>query len=250
MVAVLLAGCKLRYDTVVVIEEDLSGTLGFEISADEELRDAVSGFGDGIDPLAASDALLEQVPEGWEAEQFTEGAFEGARTSTSFANLEELNALVGELNQQAGGAGASTDLLELSASEDGGMITIEGKVGSFFDEIGTQAGGLGVPLDPSLITQGLDLRLLVTMPGEITDDHNGSIDVETGRLEWVFAPGNTDFRAVSDTSSSNGAIIGTVVLVAVVALGLGLWMMQKRRPDEPAPVGESMLAPEEDPYAE
>ena len=248
VLALSVSACKIRYDTVVEIEDDRSGVLSFEFSADQELRDALAGFGGGgFDPLDAADTLLAQAPEGWSAEPFTEGAFEGVRTEAAFSNLAELNGLIGQLNEQAGLAGASTALFDFTASEADDQLIVEGQVADFLDEVTSQLGSLGAPIDPSLISSGFELRLLLSMPGEIVE-HNGDLNLESGVIEWVFGADASSFRAVSTDASNTGALIGVGVLAAALVGGVLLWRM--RGGGEPAPVGESMLAPEEDPYAE
>lgn len=236
------------------INEDRSGTLAFEVSADQELRDLLSNFGSGAaggggNLLDGLDALLENVPEGWAAEAFTDGAFEGVRTSTSFGSIAELNALVDQLNTRAQELGNLGSVISFVASDTGEVIVLEGDVGDMFGEIANQASALGAGVDVSQLSSALDMRLIANLPGVLTDESDGEIDVESGRVVWEYSPRDTDFRIAATTASDSGILVGLVVLGVVALSALGYFVVRSRSAPSPIPVGESMLDPSEDPYA-
>ncbi len=250
--AVIASGCKIRNDTIVRISEDRTGTLVFEVSADQELRDLLSGFGSGAgggNILDGLDAQLENVPDGWRAEAFTDGSFEGARTATSFNSIAELNGLVDQLNTQAEEVGNLGSVISFVASDVDETIILEGDVGDLFGEIVNQVGALGTGVDVSQLSAALDLRLIADLPGDLTDDSDGEVDVGTGLVVWEYRPNDTDFRIASTTASNSGLFIGLIVLGLIVAGTTGYLIMRARSTPAATPVGESMLDPAEDPYA-
>ncbi|MBT8199112.1 MAG: hypothetical protein KJO36_01220 [Acidimicrobiia bacterium] len=252
MAAVVASGCKIRNDTIVRISDDRTGTLVFEVSADQELRDLLSDFGSGAgggNILDGLDAQLENVPDGWTAEAFTDGSFEGVRTATTFSSIAELNALVDQLNTQAQEVGNLGSVISFVASDVDETIILEGEVGDLFGEIANQAGALGAGVDVSQLSAALDLRLVADLPGELTDESDGEIDVGTGLVIWEYRPSDTDFRIASTTASNSGLLIGLIVLGLVVVGTIGFVMIRARSGRAPTPVGESMLDPTEDPYA-
>lgn len=253
LTTVLVSGCKVRNDTVVSINADRSGTLVFELSVDQELRDLLEGFGEGAvgggSLLDGLDAQLENVPEGWVAERFVDGPFEGVRTSTTFQSLDELNALVSDLNQQAQSLGNVGSVIQFTAADIDDSLVLEGDVGDLFGVLADQLGALGATgLDPSQLPSVLEWRLIASLPGAISDDSDGEVDLETGRVIWTYRPSDTDFRIVASERSSSGVAIGLAALAAVVvaATAVALWRTRARSVEPP--VGRSMLTPEEDPY--
>ena len=83
-VALLATACEMRFYMGLTVEEDGSGTMSFDLAANEELRGMA---GDQFD----IGELLNADPENpCDVEPLLDGDFQGARMTCSFASLEEL----------------------------------------------------------------------------------------------------------------------------------------------------------------
>lgn len=241
MLAVLATGCTIRFDSIVDVEQDGSGTLAVEVGFDEELRTMMEESGEGGFDLTqgASDA-----PEGWSIDEFTRGEFEGVRVSVAFTDLADLDRRLAELEASAEEDGSTPSLLRP------GILTQEGDTFRFsmpvegLEEDLSAVGGTGednpfgeMDVD-EMIGQIFQIRFLVTLPGTITS-HNADT-VEGNTMVWdigLVDEGRT-LSATSEPSGGSGLTMILLIAAAVLAAGLVAFVaaiLNRRRPDQTPP---------------
>ena len=233
LLAMLLSACKIRLDTILVINDDESGTIAIEISLDEELRQlADQGDGGGLDDLT----VAEGAPEGWEVSEFVDGEFEGVRATADFDDLAGLEDRIREIASQTGAENdnlAPDFLSQLSIERTGDEFSFAADLTGLEEGLGAALeggddGGLGI--DPSAFIADLfEIRLVVTMPGAIVSSNADATAEST--LTWNIAV-TDDGRVLLaestlDEGSSTGLIIGLAVLAGAVALVV-IGVMQRR----------------------
>jgi hypothetical protein len=224
----LLSGCKLRADAAITVNADESGSVGLEVSLDEELRNVLTEQGQSLDLTGQLDGL----PDGWSAEPFVDGEFEGVRATTEFASFAELEATLQELEgSEFGSQGNLGDLLAgLQLGHDGNRYdftaTIDDVSGSFEGAIGDGFGGVDVE---TLFDSVFEVRVLVSLPGVITAHNGDAIDGSTVTWNIDLQTSGTTLSATSETEAA-GPGLGVIVAIvaAVVLLGVAVVMVQRR----------------------
>ena len=214
--ALLLTACEFRVFADLAIEADESGTFTVELSMDDALA---SLAGDELgDELPIGEDLL---PEDWTTAVVSEDGFTGIRATVPFESLTALQAVLSAL---AATEGESTDLglLDFLAGALPARVgdtfrfglTIPAILEGFLDD------GLAespVPLSPSMLDQFLDIRISVTLPGDIVS-HNA--DLHTGNL-LVWNLSLTDSgRTLEAESQLPQPGVGTAIVWVAVAASL------------------------------
>ena len=228
-----LSACTIRFDLDVAINEDESGTFAVFIGFDEEFQQLMEqGGADGLDLTEG----LEDVPEGWTAEEVTEDGFEGMRITTDFSDLEELEQRLGELGD-AGDAGVGTDFLtDFVLTHEGDefrfKVDVSGLDEGLTDAVGDTGGeDLLAGFDPESLFEDLfQIRFKLALPGSIGANNADEIDGNT--LIWnvdVTDEGRT-FEAVSTVGGGSSALlIGAGAVAAAVVAGVGVTAVRRRR---------------------
>ena len=217
-----LSACKVRVDALLVIEEDESGTLTLEVSADQELRDLAESQG------GSEITLNEEIPDGWTFEDFTDGDFEGGRITTSFGSLDELRSRLSEFAETAGTDNGAPDFIsQVQVTREGDLFNFRADLAGLEDGLGAAVGG---ELDASVFLADLfDIRMVLTMPGTIVTSNADATAEST--LTWNLST-NDDGRileAQSDLGAARGGpVIGLIVLVLVIAV-VGYVVIQRRK---------------------
>ena len=219
VLVLVLTACKVRLDVALVINEDETGTIEFAVSMDQEIRDLLSQSGNDQLPIADS------LPEGWVSEEFVDGGFEGARAIAAFSSLDDFGSL---LNVVTGGvlgenSAASTDVFsQLQLARDGDLynfsVDLTGLEASLRAALGGAAGDTG-GLDSSVfLSELIDMRIVLTMPGEIVSSNADATAEST--LTW-----NLSVRDDGKTLMAQSIVaipIGPNVVVPVVAVALSV----------------------------
>jgi hypothetical protein len=233
----LAAACRVESNVILTLEADRSGTYTVEFGMDEELRQAVAGFGglgddgEAIDPLEGFEIDDPSV----ETSRRTDGDMEFVVATSTFEDVDELTSLLD--TAQDSGIG------ELDITYEGDTVAVRGVLAGTgnlnaeglgdlggFGDLGdlSELGGLG--LDPSvLVGDFFSAALVVAMPGEVTE-HNASTVRSDGSLQWDLTSEESTVIAVSDTSAASfpwGIIAVAVVLL--FAVGFGLWVGRRRQ---------------------
>ena len=198
----LLAACELRLHVDTVVQEDATGTLTMELSADRELR---SLAGDewqslGIDILDFSDIF---ASEHVEVQPISDGDFQGWRIS--------------------GPIGGSSDIGDVTLTREEDIVAFRLRMGGNgfsdqggFDEFGTL-----------LVDQMLDIRFRLTMPGEIIA-HNADV-VEGNTLVWYPLASNLPSLTMEARSQIPGRSLTLFVVVGLVLTAIvGAFVMGRR----------------------
>ena len=225
----VVGACELRADASLTVNEDQTGTFGFEASLDEELRDLLAQQGQEVD-LAAQ---IGDLPTGWTTESFVEGDFEGVRASKPFGSFEELQWSIDDLARSdfAGQINVTDFLVDLDLARDGDRFTFSVTIG---DVSGSFAGALGGgALDgidvASLFDSILNLELIVTLPGEVIE-HNGD-RLEGSTVSWTLDldTSGTTLAATSEVAGSGQSFVPIGAIAAAVGiLAIGFVMIRRR----------------------
>jgi hypothetical protein len=228
---VLLTGCKIRMDSNLVINADESGTYAIEMSVDSELRQLAEDQGEPLDLTQG----LEDAPEGWTVEEFTNGDFSGVRIGHDFASIAEFEQDLAALVNLGGGSSAGM-LTGIGLTHEGDEFTFESDLTGVTDALGGLAGAdLGSELEGvdmgAMFEQLFEVRIIITMPGEIGE--NNADEVNGNTLTWnvSLADEGKMLSAVSSVGggSASALLIAGVVLLALLLLGLGTFYLQGRR---------------------
>ncbi len=225
----VVGACELRADASLTINEDQTGTFGFEASLDEELRDLLAQQGQEVD-LAAQ---LGDLPAGWTTESFVEGDFEGVRASRTFDSFGDLQRSLDDLagSDFAGQVNVTDFLVDLKLARDGDRfefaVTIGDVSGSF---AGALAGGGLEGIDVAgLFDTILNLKLIVTLPGEVVEHNGDGLDGST--VSWTLdldTSGQT-LMASSEVAGSGQSFAVVGGMVAAIGLFTFGFLMVKRR---------------------
>lgn len=235
MILVLaLSACTIRFDVDMVINEDESGTFALFIGFDEEFQQLMEqGGGEGGFNITEG---LEDVPEGWNVEEVVEDGFEGVKVSSAFADLEELEARLGELGDTAD-TGVGTEFLsDFGLTHEGDEFRFEVDVSGLDEQLAGAVGESGGDdllsgIDPTSLFEDLfEIRFKLTLPGTIGANNADAIEGNT--LIWnvdVTDEGGT-YEAVSSVGGGSSALLlGGAAIAAVVVLGVGVTAMRRRK---------------------
>jgi len=224
--ALLLCGC-VKFHISIHVEPDGSGTVGAALGMTSQAKAFIEGQDIG-DPSDEIRAYLEREALGGDVaeERWIDGDYEWVEYSAPFDNLEELNSRV-----------ADTDFFEsFELTEDAGVLNktfaLDGVISTGFLES-------QVPNDVDIdVTQIVDMRLAVSLPGEITETNGAKGPRESNTVWWRIKAGPPiPIHAVSEVRDAKNvrwlAVGGTLLLalaaVAIVAIGLGVYRLRRRR---------------------
>lgn len=208
LLGLLLAACRAETNLVLTVEEDGSGTLGFELGMDEELRDLVTSSGGSVDDILGD---MEVDLPGAESYERTEGdmTFVGARAE--FASIDDLEAL---LAQASNGPGFD----EFSLTLDERTAEFRAKL----DPTADLPAGEELPFDPSeLAGEIFSFNLVVKLPGEVVE-HNADEIRSDGALVWkVSFTQPTEAYARTDLGGGTAWWIWLAVAAVIVVGSAG-----------------------------
>ena len=235
-VALLATACEMRFYMGLTVEEDGSGTMSFDLAADSELRNLAGGELDIGELLNADPGMPCDVAP------LSDGDFQGARMTCSFASLEELMEMsipMDEDFEQAMPQPASDFLVERDGDTFRFLMDAAG-----LNEAYNLPPDEGMPMELDLDSI-LDIRFTATLPGEIVS-HNASV-AEGNTLTWWFPTAESRLMAESRVSSGlNPVVLWSLIAVAAIILVMMVLRFRltgKKEPDpsepEPAPKAET-----------
>lgn len=253
-----LSACTVRVDIGVGVNEDESGTFSMFVGLDEEFQQLAQSGGEDLNFTQA----LEDVPEGWTAEEVSQDGFDGVKISTDFTSFDDLESKMTQLSQNGGG-GMGTDFLSnFGLTHEGDEFRFNVDVSGLSEGLGEAlgAGGGGDALQgfsPDEILQELfEIRFLLTLPGKIVSNNADSVDGNTMIWNVGVADEGTTYEAVSTTGGGGAGILwGVLALVLVAAAAIGvIFFRRKQERDAVAAVTSqpvmSSTPPEETPPEE
>ena len=220
-----------------MVEDDESGTFTIELSLDDELRQLLEEQG-GEQFLGFTDQLNDP-PDGWEAEEFTEGVFQGVRVTTEFEDFESLQSKLSSIDAQLSQSELALPAAfqTLGLSRDGDIFTFRADLAdatSGLDQLSDQnVGGFDIA---QIIDTIFTIRFIVTLPGEVLEHNADSLEGST--LVWQVTSSDTTgvLMATSDAGSgpSTASLVGlaAVVLVVLAVGGYAFARSRRRRAEE------------------
>ncbi len=243
LISILAGACQVRFDTVIEVNDDESGSFAIEIGMDQELRELSEQDGGAFD---VSDP--EGVPEGWTVEEFDDGEFAGSRIATTFESLAALKAKLQELAAaSAQEGGTPNELIDtINLTRNGDTFDFEADLSEIdqeFTDLAAQGGELQ-GIDPAqLLETFFKVRFVVTLPGTIGASNADLIDGNTLIWNVPFDGQQRTLRATSTTGGRGLAgllPIAAAVLLVVVLGGAGFVRYRGRAATTPVP--ESVMA--------
>lgn len=254
---VLLTGCTVRFDSIISVEEDGSGTLAIEVGLDEEFRNLLEEQGD---TSFAPDPDADDIPPGWTVEEFIDGDFEGFRVSVDFADLSELDRRLAELAESAeeDDGGAAPALLEPGIlTQDGDAFHFSMPLQGLEEDLSAASGGDDAFGDidfEQLMTELFEIRFLVTLPGSITDHNADRVEGSTLVWEIGLADEGTTLSASSQLGGGSGVTTILLIVVAVILVAVAgffaVTVIRRRGGGDggtPSPPGDEEVAVAADP---
>jgi len=228
-----LSACTVRVDIGVGVNEDESGTFSMFVGLDEEFQQLAQSGGDDLNFTQA----LEDVPEGWTAEEVSQDGFDGVKVATDYTSFDDLEAKLAQLSEQGGDGGMGTDFLSnFSLTHEGDEFRFNVEVSGLSEGLGEALGAGGGAdalqgFSPDEILQELfEIRFLLTLPGKIVSNNADSVDGNTMIWNVGIADEGTTYEAVSTTGGGGAGILwGVVALVLVAAAAIGLIFFRKKQ---------------------
>lgn len=247
--ALVLTACEFRIHTDLVIEEDGSGVLSLEMSVDDQLAGlAESGMGmdmmdmGEIEIMGEGEGPIELiddgwVPDGWTIEVVSDG-YQGIRASTEFDDLDGLEQRLRDLAENGADipipmtTGADGMLSGMSLGQEGDVLVFELEIPEQSDALFEGMEGMedDPALDLSVLDEVFDIRLTLTLPGEIVAERTNA-DLITGQtLVWNLSmdDGGRVLEAQSQLPRSGASMI-IVWAVAALALAAAVYLVIDRR---------------------
>lgn len=224
LVLLLLAGC--RTETVLVINEDGSGTFTSEIEMENRYFELLAQEGDPIQGLEdnAKNASFPVTTERLDTDKT-----KGLRASFEFSDIEDMKAKFAELNN-ADEQGAPALWADATIEEtDTGWVLEAEQSGGFGGEESEQI------FDPEELDKILDSKTTVTLPGP-KGEHNATEAVENDgstTFTWDLNPATaTELSAhtVFPESLFDKLLgpLGLGILVVLIVIGAFVWFLRKR----------------------
>jgi hypothetical protein len=242
-VVVLTSACRLETNVSIDVNEDGSGTFTAEIGLDQEMRDALEGFGGSDDLLSGL-----ELGDGTPTETRTEGDMTYVSSTQSFADPAELQTVI-DANQEQ----ASFEDFELEVTEDGARLVA--KTGALVGEDGTGTDEL--PFDLGSLSDDLfSASIFVKLPGTVKKENADEI-MSDGRLRWAISVTEPIDIEAETSLGSNGLPWLPIGIAAVAILGVGAYAVTRKKDDvaktalhsteaPPAPMGFGDPAAEAD----
>ena len=184
----LLSACEIRLHADLVIEEDETGTIAVVMAFDDALASlAGSDFDTELD--AGLEEMTDQLPADWQTEVYAQDGFNGLRITVPFESLTELEDALTALAYGEPGSDSPFDGLMVflddafpTRVDDNFLfsLTMPGMDQALGEELGP------MPMELSMLDSVFDIRLSLTLPGEIVS-HNA--DFEVGEMPGPGRPG-------------------------------------------------------------
>jgi len=231
--ALLSTACRIETNILINLNEDETGSFGFEFGMDEEFRALIAEQGDAFSEADFFEGIGADLPGGIVTERTREDMTYSVYT-VDFDDAEAAQWLIGE----AAGTGGDIDV---TWTDDSVSITATlggtGEDGGIFGDLGGAAGGDlgGDPEDDFFSGFADDFfsgSVIVSMPGAV-GTNNADRVLEDGRLAWDLSldGGDIEIQAVSDLGGGSIFPAWAVLLLVLVALAilLSLYYMQRKR---------------------
>ena len=242
--ALLSTACRIETNILINLNEDETGSFGFEFGMDEEFRALIAEQGEPFGGAELFEGIGAELFEGIGAElpggivtERTEGDMTFSLVTVDFDGAEAFQQLIAE------GAGTSGDI-DVTWTDDSVSITATlegtGEDGGILGDLGGAAGGdlggdLGGDFDFGLsgfADNFFSGSVIVSMPGTV-GTNNADRVLEDGRLVWDLSldGGNIEIQAVSDLGGGSIFPAWAVLILVLVALAILLWLysMQRKR---------------------
>ena len=233
--ALLTMACRMEMNILVDLNEDRSGSFGFEIGMDEELRTLVSQEGGGEFSFGdISDGLGSEFP-GANLTERTEGDMSFTRVMFEFADEAQFQQVIEAQFQHviAAGEGEGGDISVVWTDDTvtfnavlegtGGLGDAAGDLGGDFD----LASGLG-----DFASDFFSGSVILSLPGEVTS-HNADATLDDGRLQWDLNldGSNIEIFAESDLNAESSFPVWALIVLVAIAIAVLAWVisMQRRR---------------------
>lgn len=243
-VALLATACEMRFYMGLTVEEDGSGTMSFDLAANEELR-GMAGDEFDIDMGEFIGEVLSVEPENvpCDVEPLLDGDFQGARMTCSFASWEQLMEMAIPVAEQ------DTFELPMPQSMSGFQLERDGDTFRFLLDATDINRSYDAPLSEMPMDMDMnldwdsiyDIRFIVTLPGEVVS-HNASV-VEGNTLTWWFPTAEPWLMAESRVSGGlSPAALWSLIAVGVIILVMLILRFRptgKTEPSPPEPGSES-----------
>ncbi len=204
LLALALSACRVETNVLLSIDEDGSGTVGFEIGMDQEFRDLMEQSGGSLDDL------LTELPDfgGGDVTPITrtDGDMEYVGATTAVDDISAFDF--------SGSGGEFFSAFSYEYDDKAASLTATLSTG---DVAGDPAD---LPFDVSSLTGDLfSANVVVSMPGTVLE-HNADRVLDDGTLVWeIPLSGSVDIFAKSTFGgSSNSWIIW--VLIGVLLVGI------------------------------
>lgn len=213
-----MLGC-IRIDLSIVVNEDGSGLLGYNVAVNDTLL--TFGADDSFGLQDELPILGEDLPLGAEVSEYRENGYSGYSISVPFADHTELrNILEAQAEMEAEGLIEGPDITQ----DEDGTWHFSIYVPPLDDEESED-----VELATALLADGW-FRVRVTLPGDI-EEHNAD-RLEGSELVWELDFFATEPRLLTASTAPGGglplasigvpaAVIAIIILAAVAALALG-----------------------------
>jgi hypothetical protein len=226
---VLTSACRLETNVSIDVNEDGSGSFTAEIGLDQEMRDALEGFGGSDDLLSGL-----ELGDGTPTETRTEGDMTYISATQSFADTTELKTVLDSNQDQA-----SFEEFELEVTEDGARLVA--RTGPLAGEDGTGADEL--PFDISALSDDFfSANIFVKLPGEVKKQNADEIMAD-GRLRWAISVTDPIDIEAETSLGSSGVPWLPIGIAAVVVLGVGAYAVTRRKDDPAKTALESTAVP-------
>jgi hypothetical protein len=206
LLALALSACRVESNVVLSIEEDGSGTVGFELGMDQEFRDLMEQSGGSLEDI------LTDLPDFGGQDVTPTNRVDGDMT---YIGVESTVDDISSFDfSSADGEFFSAFSYEFDRKSSSLTATISA------GDIAGDAGDL--PFDLSSISgEFFSANIVISMPGTVVE-HNADKVLGDGTLVWeVPLSGSTDIFAKSSFGGSSNSwiiwILGLVLLVGIVA---------------------------------
>jgi hypothetical protein len=223
VLAVLLTGCKVKVDQGFELNSDGSGTASIVFGFDEELMELMGSFAPGDDPL---DQITSDLPAGWDASDWSEGAFTGLEASTEFDNLAELHSLA---SMVFSGEDGLFETFLVQETGDGGFRFEAAMSGETLEEglQGVEGFDLGGSIN-DLSEAFFDAEIKVKFPGDIVN-HNADAQEGDGTLVWNVHLTDSGRVIRAESAPGGGLPLIPIAGAAALLLAIGVVTAVRRR---------------------
>lgn len=226
VLAVLAAGCQLHAVVDLELQEGGGGRLAVTVEADDEL--AARAADQPIDPLDQLAGVGRGLPPTWDTDaRPTDDGGRAVTLAVRFDDPGELERVSAELADAL--AAPELDPLDgFRVAVDREEVRVTGGAGlEPTDEVGDL--GLDSPAAVARLSDTVDYRIRVRMPGEVVEAN--AHEREDGTLTWRVPAGDSvDLRAVAARPARpwlrSVVAAGAVALAGTIALG---WWLARRR---------------------